>query len=149
MTSSATAQVVQSSDQQKNRKALIIADSRTQGHGPRVPQGSSRERRSDTPLVLREARSCAKRGKTIHPGKDFKTFPLIKYIITPPEETEHGTRPGGRGPGGVPGGVGSKNRGGHVRVYYSEFVCLSRHILNCTFLYRRYLNCILIYKVFI
>ena len=33
-------------------------------------------------------------------------------IITPPEETEHGTWPGGRGPGGVPGGVGSKNRGG-------------------------------------
>jgi len=52
-------------------------------------------------------------------------------ILTPPEETEHGTRPGGRGPGGVPGGVGSKNRGGHVRVYrggsipYSEVVCLS------------------------
>ena len=38
-------------------------------------------------------------------------------LFTPPEETEHGTRPGGRGPGGVPGGVGSKNRGGHVRVY--------------------------------
>ena len=38
-------------------------------------------------------------------------------IFTPPEETEHGTRAGGRGPGGVPGGVGSKNRGGHVRVY--------------------------------
>ena len=32
-------------------------------------------------------------------------------LITPPEEMEHGTRPGGRGPGGVPGGVGSKNRG--------------------------------------
>jgi len=38
-------------------------------------------------------------------------------LITPPEETEHGTRPGGRDPGGVPGGVGAKNRGGHVRVY--------------------------------
>ena len=38
-------------------------------------------------------------------------------LFTPPEETEHGTRPGGRGPGGVPGGVGSKNRRGHVRVY--------------------------------
>ena len=33
-------------------------------------------------------------------------------LITPPEEAEHGTRPGGRGPGVVPGGVGSKNRGG-------------------------------------
>ena len=43
-------------------------------------------------------------------------FPFAGFI-TPPEETEHGTRPGGRGPGGVPGGVGSKNRGGHVRVY--------------------------------
>jgi len=64
------------------------------------------------------------------------------HVITPPEETEHGTRPGGRGPGGVPGGVGSKNRGGHVRVYrggaipYSHFVCLFvclsvRPNLNC------------------
>ena len=25
-------------------------------------------------------------------------------LVTPPEETEHGTRPGGWGPGGVPGG---------------------------------------------
>jgi len=33
-------------------------------------------------------------------------------FITPPEETEHGTRPGGWGSGGVPGGVGSKNRVG-------------------------------------
>ena len=42
---------------------------------------------------------------------------LYEALFTPPEETEHRTRPGGRGPGGVPGGAGSKNRGGHVRVY--------------------------------
>ena len=36
----------------------------------------------------------------------------LRGVITPPEETEDGTRPGGRGPGVVPGGVGSKNRGG-------------------------------------
>ena len=71
-------------------------------------------------------------------------------VFTPPEETEHGTRPGGRGPGGVPGGVGSKNRGGHVRAYrgvypytegvypYSHFLCLCvcvcvRRIINCMF----------------
>ena len=37
-------------------------------------------------------------------------------FITPPEETEHGTRPGGWSPGGVPGGVGSKNRGACTRI---------------------------------
>ena len=40
-----------------------------------------------------------------------------RHVVTPPEETEHGTRPGGRGPGGVPGGVGSKNRGGGMCAY--------------------------------
>ena len=61
-----------------------------------------------------------------------------KAFIATPKETQHGTRPGGRGPGGVPGGVGSKNRGRHVRVHrggsiriqmgvypYSHFVCLN------------------------
>jgi len=43
-------------------------------------------------------------------GRAVKRF--ARFIIAPPEETEHGTRPEGRGPGGVPGGVGSKNRGG-------------------------------------
>ena len=47
-------------------------------------------------------------------------------IITSPDETEHGTRPGGRGPGGVPGGVGSKNRGGHVRVYKRGSIRIQR-----------------------
>ena len=47
----------------------------------------------------------------------LKNVLLLKILITPPEETEDGTRPGGRGPGVVPGGVGSKNREGHVRVY--------------------------------
>ena len=42
---------------------------------------------------------------------------LESNLITPPEETEHGTRPGGRGPGGVSGGVGSKNRGGGMYAY--------------------------------
>jgi len=78
-------------------------------------------------------------------------------LVTPPEETEHGTRPGGRGPGGVPGGVGSKNKGGHMRVYrgssiriqrgvypYCHVACVSvRRILN-RIIYRMYLN---LYKV--
>ena len=42
---------------------------------------------------------------------------LKQHTFTPLEETEHGTRPGGRGPGGVPGGVGSKNRGGGMCAY--------------------------------
>ena len=50
------------------------------------------------------------------------------HVITPLEETEHGTRPGGRGPGGVPGGVGSKNRGGHLRVYRGESIRIQRVI---------------------
>ena len=44
------------------------------------------------------------------------TFPVLE-LAAPPEETEHGTRPGGRGPGGVPGGAGSKNRGGGMCAY--------------------------------
>ena len=66
------------------------------------------------------------------------TFPVLK-LAAPPEETEHGTRPGGRGPGGVPEDVGSKNRGGGMYAYtegglslyrgasipYSHFACLS------------------------
>jgi len=56
---------------------------------------------------------------------------LARLMFTPREETEHGTRPGGRGPGGVPGGGGSKNRGGACAriqrgVYpYSHFACVS------------------------
>jgi len=47
-----------------------------------------------------------------------KSCTTVVPFITPPEETEHGTRPGGRGPGGRPRGCGLKNReGGHVRVY--------------------------------
>jgi len=42
------------------------------------------------------------------------------YFYTPGRDGEHGTRPGGRGPGGVSGDVGSKNRGGHVREYRGE-----------------------------
>jgi len=45
------------------------------------------------------------------PKNDSSIKPSIR-LVTPPEEMEHGTRPGGQGPGGVPGGVGSKNRGG-------------------------------------
>ena len=71
--------------------------------------------------------SCLVRSRSRSAWLGFLSF----RVFTPPEETEHGTRPGGRGPGGVPGGVGSKNRGGgHVRLYrggsipYSHFVCL-------------------------
>ena len=39
----------------------------------------------------------------------------LLLFFTPPEETEHGTRPGGRGPGGVPGGVDSIEQGGAYR----------------------------------
>jgi len=65
------------------------------------------------------------------PGECYSNV-LRVSIITPLEETEDGTQPGGRGPGGVSGGVGSKNRGGHVRVYrggsipHSHFACLSK-----------------------
>jgi len=38
-------------------------------------------------------------------------------FITPPEETEHGTRPGGRGPGGVPGGCGFEEQRGGMNAY--------------------------------
>ena len=80
----------------------------------------------------------------------------LALFVTHPEETEHGTRPGGRGPGGVPGGVGSKNRGGmgayikgSLSVYRGGsvpiailpvclFVCASYSKLY--FLYRCYLN---------
>ena len=48
-------------------------------------------------------------------------------LITPPEDLEHGTRPGGRGPGGVPGGVGSKNRG-HVHVYRGGSIRIQRGV---------------------
>jgi len=80
-------------------------------------------------------------------------------FITSPEETEHGTRPGGRGPGGVPGGVGSNNRGGMYAYTEGVFpytegglfpiailsvcvcvsVCLSV-VFYTAFLYRMYLN---------
>ena len=49
-------------------------------------------------------------------------------FITPPEETEHGTRPGGRGPGGVARGVGSKKRGGHVREYKGGSIRIQRGV---------------------
>ena len=44
----------------------------------------------------------------------MKQIPQDPVFITPPEETERG--PEGRSPGVVLGGVGSKNREGHVRV---------------------------------
>ena len=62
---------------------------------------------------------CRVRDVNFHRISNIETAELYRSssVVTPPEETEHGTRPGGRGPGVVPGGVGSKNRGGHVRVY--------------------------------
>ena len=74
-------------------------------------------------------------------------------VFTPPEETEQGTRPGGRGPGGVPGGVGSKKRGGGAcariqRVVYSytEGGAIPIAILSvCPSVCLSYLNFIIFY----
>ena len=62
-------------------------------------------------------------------------------LFTPPEETEDGTRPGGRGPGVVPGGVGSKNRGGHVRVYRGGSISIAiLSVCLCVCLFRDIAN---------
>jgi len=76
------------------------------GHGWRGPDCG---RGPDESIHCESSLDLAPRASMVNPGR----IPLN----TAPEETEHGTRPGGRGPGGVPRGVGSKNRGGHVRVY--------------------------------
>ena len=80
---------------------------------PRLPLGEDTRkgldaRRGGGRLGRREGREreCAYLVHLFHRQLSAACF------FTPPEETEHGTRPGGRGPGGVPGGVGSKNRGG-------------------------------------
>jgi hypothetical protein len=58
-----------------------------------------------------------------------------KYLLYPRKRRSTERGPGGRGPGVVPEGVGSKNRGGHVRVQIEGrdiatlSVCVFRKIL--------------------
>ena len=54
---------------------------------------------------------------------------MLYVDFTPPEETERGPEAGLRG--GVPGGVGSKNRGGQVRVYRGGLSPIANFLSVC------------------
>ena len=70
-------------------------------------------------LILDRTRYLIIHG-TAHRGANGAAMPTDEdhhdgnFLFTPPEETEHGTRPGGRGPGGRPRGCGFEEQGGHV-----------------------------------
>ena len=66
---------------------LTLAETRRPQVRAASRQGSARKRRSGTPLVQREARSCKAREKTIHHGHSFLTHP-------PPSPSDS---PGGAG----------------------------------------------------